>query len=493
MFLWRKKLKRVRTLIEQGDLNTATRLMSEFKLREYRGGQVLAEQLKNALADRSEHQIRAGDLANAWQDLSLADRWTVPQEYDQFTKQKNRLVELTIELAESHLANRQAMCALSLIAELRRRRILDRRADQIEMIAKRLQTADQLAAKGKLREASHELAQVERLRPDLIWIQQKQHTWQTQDKLIVKLTNKLRTAILDSRWSIAREVSGKLLDIAPAYQFAVDAIRRCNHQLRNRKQVSSQVINVQNNCESIDHNANQIRWIGNERTPPSTNCSSKGPQILISDTGCDSMVTESILAKSGACERLMLWVDGVGGFLLCTDNELVVGQAIPECRVDIPILGDLKRSHMRVQRCDDSHLITPIGPVETEGQTINAKTMLRNGQTLSLGGVQLRYSIPHPLSTSARLDITSRHRTQPWSDAILLVADTIVLGPKRNSHIVCPEWEHELILYRRKGDWFCRTSGNIEVDGQVFYTEAPLEPDCRISSEDCSMTLESIK
>ena len=200
-----------------------------------------------------------------------------------------------------------------------------------------------------------------------------------------------------------------------------------------------------------------------------------------------------MLTKTGSCERLMLWVDGVGGFLLCTDEDLVIGQAVPECKIDIPILGDLKRSHLRIKRCNDAHLLTPLGPVEMAGRTVKAKTMLRNGQTLCLGGtVQLKYTIPHPLSTSARLDITSRHRTQPWSDAILLVADTIVLGPKRNSHIVCPDWEHELILFRRDGEWFCRTAGNIEVDGQVFYTEAPLERDCRISGEDCSMTLESI-
>ena len=56
----------------------------------------------------------------------------------------------------------------------------------------------------------------------------------------------------------------------------------------------------------------------------------------------------------------------------------------------------------------------------------------------------------HPLSLTARLDFLSRHRTQPPADAVLLLADSCVLGPKPHSHIVCRDWTREVILFRHE-------------------------------------------
>ena len=41
--------------------------------------------------------------------------------------------------------------------------------------------------------------------------------------------------------------------------------------------------------------------------------------------------------------RCILWVDAVGGYLVCLGDEIVLGQAIPGTTVDVPILADLSR------------------------------------------------------------------------------------------------------------------------------------------------------
>jgi hypothetical protein len=191
--------------------------------------------------------------------------------------------------------------------------------------------------------------------------------------------------------------------------------------------------------------------------------------------------------------RYMLWVDGVGGFLLCLDPQVTIGRAIPDAGIEIPILGDLRRRHLRIARTGSDYIATALSETRVANQTINGPQLLQNGQRLTLGSsVAIEFQIPHPLSSSARLNIVSRHRTQPWSDAILLVADTLILGPANNSHIVCPEMERELILCLGRNGWTGRYAGNIEVDGQVFSNQADLAERCRIAGDGFSLTLEGV-
>src|ERR1700730_3640884 len=41
--------------------------------------------------------------------------------------------------------------------------------------------------------------------------------------------------------------------------------------------------------------------------------------------------------------QYLLWIDGVGGFLVCLSHRVTLGQANPESIVDIPLLADISR------------------------------------------------------------------------------------------------------------------------------------------------------
>src|SRR5438093_1143339 len=43
--------------------------------------------------------------------------------------------------------------------------------------------------------------------------------------------------------------------------------------------------------------------------------------------------------------RFMLWIDAVGGYLVCLGDEIVIGQAAPGTKVDVPIQADISRKH----------------------------------------------------------------------------------------------------------------------------------------------------
>ena len=48
--------------------------------------------------------------------------------------------------------------------------------------------------------------------------------------------------------------------------------------------------------------------------------------------------------------QYLLWIDGVGGFLVCLSHRVTLGQANPESAVDIPLLADVSRHHATIQR-----------------------------------------------------------------------------------------------------------------------------------------------
>jgi hypothetical protein len=462
MFFWRSKFRKATELAETGKLNEAAGLFWNGQLYEFNGGSELAARLAAQLMARAQTRASAAEFLGAWQDLNQADRLLevtnsiYPQ---QLLRQRQQLLELAIEAAESHLAAGRPVQAQRIIADVKRQRILDSRADQIESLANRIHQADMLAAQGQWSGAQQALESVVAQRPDLAWVQARKQAFAQQLVTAGGLKNQLQSAMQESQWTTAQQVSAQLLDFAPHYQVAADALRRS--------------------------------W---ERQQPRTDQPPPRRDPALNDTSARKLSeTDANLVKAARTNmnRMMLWVDGVGGFLLCVDPQVTVGRALPDAGVEIPVLGDLHRRHLRIARSGGDYIATALAEATSNGQRLAAPQLLQNGQQVTLGNtVKLRFRLPSALSASARLDVISRHRTQPWADAVILVADTIILGPRADSHVVCPEMDGDLILCRGPSGWSAQFNGNIDVDGKVFENKAELSDHCRIIGDGFSMTLE---
>ena len=191
--------------------------------------------------------------------------------------------------------------------------------------------------------------------------------------------------------------------------------------------------------------------------------------------------------------RFMIWVDGVGGYLVCCDKENSIGQATEDSEVSIPISGDIHRSHASILSDADAHLLHPIGPVSVDGRPLKHPTVLKDRQTFMMGGsVALGYRKPHPWSSSAVIRFESGNRTFPWSDAVIIAGDTVVLGPNAQSHIRCTRWEQEVFLLRREGRWYCRSFADFSIDGEAIKLEGGIHGKSRIEGRDFSFSIESL-
>lgn len=192
-------------------------------------------------------------------------------------------------------------------------------------------------------------------------------------------------------------------------------------------------------------------------------------------------------------DRFLMWIDLVGGYRVCLGNEVTLGQPGAPETVDIPIFGDLSNRHARIRRDGECYLIEAIRPVRIDGRPVQGVSMLEGDCLIEMGGsVRLRFRSPHPLSATATLEFVSHHQTQPSVDAVVLMAEACVLGPQKNSHVVCPDWAGEVVLYRQSGRIYCRADGPLEIDGVTHPGRGPLAPNSRVVGPWFSLSVEAI-
>ncbi|MCA9248878.1 MAG: FHA domain-containing protein, partial [Planctomycetales bacterium] len=191
--------------------------------------------------------------------------------------------------------------------------------------------------------------------------------------------------------------------------------------------------------------------------------------------------------------RFVMWVDAVGGFLVCLGDEIVLGPPTPDSSADVPILGDISRRHAILRRDREGYLVQPLREVKLDGRPLSGPTTLTDGNVIELGeGVQLRFRRPHALSMTARLEMISRHRFDPAVDAVLLMADSCVLGPARHSHVPCRDWPRDVVLFRQAESLTCRHDGPFEVDGAPCEKKASVEMNSRVVADEFSFSLERL-
>ena len=170
----------------------------------------------------------------------------------------------------------------------------------------------------------------------------------------------------------------------------------------------------------------------------------------------------------------------------------MIGQPAPDERIDLPIVADLSRRHAIVRRDGEGYLLQPLREVRLNGVPQTTPVWLTNGSVIELGAVKLKFTRPHPLSATARLDFLSRHRTSPPTDGVLLLAETCVLGPNAASHVVCRNWTREIVLHRQGDRLLCRGPSEMRVGGVPVAGRGALDLNAHVTGDDFSFSLEAV-
>jgi hypothetical protein len=288
-----------------------------------------------------------------------------------------------------------------------------------------------------------------------------------------RLTTEMHAALTTENWSAALGAADALLAIAPQHAAASQARRRA---WRSVGMDVTQQYHGRRGAGFVSLQVNRAVQTGHRSTHASRSSE------------------DDTVAGNEHPRRALLWVDAVGGFLVCLDNCVLLGQPSSGDKIAVPILADLSRRHAVIRRDAEAYVLEPLQRTRIDGREVSTPFVLSNNHLIQLGdNVRIRFERPHALSATARLTLESHHKTQPSADAVLLMADSCVLGPNRHCHVRCREWDSDVVIFRRDERIFCRAGEPVSLDGVVQNGECEIQSGVRVEGEEFSLTWESVE
>jgi hypothetical protein len=451
---WRLRLREVEESLRIGRLDEASTMLRDGGLLEYLPAKRLAEKAALLFAERAKRRAAARDLQGGWADLEAALSLSDLPACD---VARRCLIDASLTDTDVLVRNGELAGAASQLDQLEKHAPTHPRVNSLRQVVRSLQSARNLCRHGKFADAEAQFDVAIALRPDLTELVQQRDDCHAKLNRCRDLSEQLYKAMTDSNWQDTLAMADELLVIAPELKLARVARKRA-------WQKAGADIDVYGNGST------HVLGAPSRKTP-----------------------NDEELADDKPGTRFLLWVDGVGGYLVCLADSVLLGQHVPGSSIDVPILGDLSRRHARVSRSGEGYVIEPMHAISINGRAIKNPMTLSDQDEIELGsGVKYRFRRPHALSATARLDPISRHRIQPYVDGVLLMAESCVLGPKWQNHIVCRDWTADVVLYRHDDELFCRSIAPVEIDGKLCEGRGRLEANSRVVGSDFSMCLEEL-
>jgi hypothetical protein len=485
---WRFRLRDARTAAINGRYEEAGAMLADAQLREFLPAKKLAQQVADKMLARAGSAFADGDSAAGWKDVNAADR--LGGNSDTIHRIRHNYVTQSLSEVRRYLAANQPAPALARLDKLRQRGLMDEQVRGCERLASLMQEAEIWAARGHFVEArtainrAAAVAALERKEPSIMdevaaGLNAEQERLETAAENCRRLSAEMHAALAAENWGAVLSTADALLAIAPQHVAAGQARRRA------WKAVGMDVTRVAAG-RAIEPRKQAARLPvalalhGNRLLPRSTRLSSRSSEV------------DTVAGKENP-QRSLLWVDAVGGFLVCLDDTITIGQPSPSETLTLPILADLSRRHAVIRRDAGAYVIEPVQRTLIDGREIKHPHVLADNQLIQLGeNVRIRFLKPHALSMTARLNIESHHKTQPTADAVLLMADSCVLGPNRHCHIRCRDWERDVIVYRQDNQVFCRADEPLSIDGVAAVSSSEIQPGARVEGESFSFAWETL-
>ena len=192
---------------------------------------------------------------------------------------------------------------------------------------------------------------------------------------------------------------------------------------------------------------------------------------------------------------LKLWIDGVGTYLVLTQDKLTIGAERWDGQLaDVRMQAGIRREHALIEREGEDYWLTPLGTTRLNDREIQERSLLQDNYLIALDpGVQLRFSLPSSLSSSARLDFVSDHRPAERIDGIVLMSETCLLGRGPENHIHCRNWGADLVLFQRDAELFARCRSSWSINSVPVEGAARLEPESLVTGPDFRFRLEQFE
>ena len=441
-------LKQADEALKNGRLEEAQSLLTQPQAEGRKGVAERLAKLARAYVERSERQQRNNDLDAAWRDLILAEQLlsgdTSPE------RLRQTLIGLGLADVRTLLQAGDPKRADEAITRLRDKAVRAADLQVLEEAARDWLNARDLVEKAEFTRALEALDRATRLiGADCPALANYRAEVDQKRLKFPALLVKLHEAANAKRWPDVLELADRILGIAPDHAET--------RKIRTRAWQSLEPLEV-------------------------TAAVAPTPVPKLDET-----TTADVLPL-----RFLLWIDGVGGYLVCLGGRLTFGQATPDAHVDVPLVADVSRLHATLSRDNEGYVLEAVRAIQVNGQAVT-RGFLRNGDRVTVGtSCQFQFRQPVPVSSSARLDLVSGHRLPSGVDGVLIMADTLVLGSGEQVHVTIPDLKEPIILFRGKDGLGYRHKGSLVINGRKSPERGLLGAQATVHSEDISFAVEPV-
>ena len=498
---WRIVLRQAEESARAGRFDEALALTSRPDVADHRKVVQLRDRLAGDLLGRAGRRAAGDDVAGAMDDLDLAERLGSPP--DALAVARLGVADRVAEEVRTDLDAGEPARVVERIEELARRKVggpaLRRAREAAEAWKSALEDArrgefgravDQLDRAARLAGAGA-VAALESARRDLEVRQQAAHP----------KVERLYAALAAGKWTETLAAAEAVLETVPEHPAARQARTLAWQQIGAIAPAAAAPLPPRSAPNgTVAEAVEPIRFLTDvEPRRPAAPRPQPRPfrrltphELLAMAEPNPPIPAPAAPVKNAPGSRFLLWADAIGGYLVCMDDEVVLGRAGPEGSADIPLLGDLARNHAVVARDGDGYVIRANHPTYVNNRKVQSAP-LRDGDVIRLGPtLELEFRQPSPVSTTARLAILSRHRLPLAVDGVILMGETCIVGSSSQAHVRAPNLAEPVVIYRQGGALWCRAAGGFEVDGQPRNGRAALTLQSSVRGDGFSFSLEPL-
>jgi len=506
---WRIVLRQAETAARAGRYDEALALISRSDVADHHHAVQLRGRLAVELIARASRRGGADDVAGAIEDLNLAERLGAPP--DALAAARLSLADRVAAEVRDDLEAGEPARVVERIDGLARNKVGGPALRRTREIAEAWQNALDEARRGEFGRAHDQLDRAERLAGGGSAVPAALNTarrdLETRQKAAAPKVEVLYTALAAGKWPEILSAAEAVLETVPEHPAARQARANAWQQIAAIAPPSAQWPSrggrvPQGAPEGEPPSSDGIVWLSSTTrpvppAPPVAPPPAAGHGVGMAGRrpGPVGIPPARPLARSsnpGPQGRFLLWVDAVGGYLVCLDDHIVLGRAGHDSHADVPLMGDLAREHATLVRDGDGYILRAHQPTFVNGKAVDAAT-LHDGDVIRLGtNVELEFRQPSPVSSTARLAIVSRHRLPLAVDGVLLMAETSIIGASPQAHIPAPGLADPVVLYRQGAGLWCRAAGGFEVDGRSCAARAPLTLQSSVLGDGFSFSLEAL-
>ena len=460
-------LKQAREELKLGRPDIALELLRPLIAQGYRKAIRMSGDVANAFRLRAEKHLQNQHAEAAWCDLIAAEELHPTEML--LVELRQRLTRYGFAVIRRAMETGQPLHVIDLTTRMREWSVADPELTLYEEVAQEWIMAAEQADRGEFGLARSTLSRARSRYADrpAEGLEEFGQTLQTRHENCERSIGALRNAVHRSDWQAVLQHADAVAVTAPhhreARSFRIQAWQTLYPPTEN----------------TLPYNG--------QATEPIIPLSVAGPTPSPRSEAADRPTPILALPK-----RFLLWIDGVGGYLVCLSPRITFGQAVGDGPVDVPLLTEISRLHAELTRDAEGYVLESTHAIQVNGQAL-PRSVLRSGDRLTLGTTcQIVFHQPIPISPTARLELASGHRLPVAVDGVLLMAESLILGPSARVHVAMPDIPSDLVIYRTPRGLGIKYAGRFSVDSQPCQKQADLPLPGVVESGEFTLAVEPV-